>query len=449
MIVVMQIWEGDKNLAVGTAKRLKELYPDVLLGVLANNMCEHPKEMENYADLIHTTTEDVFAAGTGGLAAHELLCLALEMPGQIIVKIDADTKIHPVQGVTDEMFNKRAGVFGKMQQTIGEYGIALKSVNGGALGISRNAARLFVDEKILLDENLISLNKNNIPAYIRQKLEARMHGKLLSSHDWTIAWACEQLKIPMEYDSLLISIFEHEARKKIALAPNKNIISMMTKSSRSLTKNGQLRDEHLINERIRDKNISSFFSFIWGDNGIVVSKKDLETKHIINKEFINTEDALSYVTFRDGQHMTIMARPSCGKVQMLVLDLDESYDNSVDVSTVRTSEKRYHVFMRMEPALTEAEAREILEMATFADVVGSGEATFVYGCRVPSTPSYSKDCMPLHDGCVAVDKLRGEVEFIKKVDKFYSKEEALDVISQLSKACKAPLLETREELVLL
>ena len=441
MIVVMQIWEGDKDKAVFTAKRLKSLYPTILLGVLANK-CEYPEEMKKYADLIHTTIEDVFAAGTGGLAAHELLCLGLQMPGQIIVKIDPDTKIHLIKEMTDNSFSMHRGVFGKMQQTVGNYGVHLKSINGGALGICRNAARLLVDDKILLDECLITLNPACVSAYVRQKIEARMHGKLLSSHDWTIAWACEQLKIPMENNDLLVSAFEHEKRAMMSLSPSAGVREVVMK-------NTQLRDEHLFVNRKKTKDINSFMSFIWGDGGVVISKKDVETNHIIKKQFDIIEDAMSYILFKDGQHMTIMARPSSSFVQMLVIDLDCAYDNSVDVSAVKTSEDKYHILMRMEPAISEEEAREILAMANFADVAGSVEATIFYGSRVPSTPSYYQDCMALHDGCVLVNKPCGEVEFVKKVDKYYTKDEAIDVISQLSKVCKARPLVMKEELVLL
>lgn len=447
MIVVMQIWDGDKDKSVHTARRLKELYPDVLLGVLANN-CEHPKEIEEYADLVHTTTEDVFCSGTGGLAAHEILCLGLELPGQILVKIDPDTIIHEVADIHDNRF-KYQGVFGKLQQTRNNITINLMSINGGAMGINRNAARLFVDEKILLDDCLITLNPNRISAFIRMKLESRLKGKMLSSHDWTIAWACEQLGVPMNNDELITSVFEHEERKKVVIAADSHTRALATKVSINSIAASQLRDEHLFAQRDKVKRVCSFLSSIWGNNGIVISKKDTETRHLIERHFDEIEEAIDYITFKDGQHMTIMARPASDLVQMIVIDLDSPYDCSVNVSTIKTSTNRYHVYMKMEPAISEVEAREIISRAVFADVLGSIEATLYYGCRVPFTPSYDKDCVPLHDGCIAVGKLRGEVELLKEVDKFYTKEEAIDVISQLSAVCKARPLETKEELVLL
>ena len=453
MIIVMQIWDGDKEKAVETAALLKETYPDFFLGILSNQ-CDHPKEIEKYADLIHTTTEDVFAVGTGGLAAHELFSLGLEMPGDIIVKIDADTQIHKVENLNDAAFARRRGVFGKMQvarMLVRGEPFESSSINGGALGIKRSTARYLIDDKILLDDALVTFNPSKMSAYIREKMEGREGRVRLSSHDWSIAWACEYLKIPMEYDSLLISAFEHEARFSKGRPNADYIVGDRTADLFMNTKIG-LKKELLSQTTKNTEDVTSFIKEIWGNDGIVICKREYETGHLIKKNFTDITEAVEFVEFKDSRHMAITARPfrEDGKVQMIVLNIDVPYGNEVDVSCVKTSYGRSHVYMLMEPAITQEQADAIISSATFANVVGSRSATFNIGCRIPATASYSRECL-FSDGdkCETIRKLDGVVEQTKKVDRYFSVDEAIEVVSQLSEVCKVQLPVMKEEIVLL
>ena len=110
MIVVMQIWEGDKELAVETARTIREKLPTSKIGILAN-ACQHPKEFEQYVDLIHKTKEDLHLAG--GIALHELLVLGLRMSGRYILKVEPDCIFgEPAQGLEETLLDIPAGIHG-------------------------------------------------------------------------------------------------------------------------------------------------------------------------------------------------------------------------------------------------------------------------------------------------------------------------------------------------
>lgn len=434
MIVLMQIWEGDKHKAVNTAKTLKDIYPNFLLGILANN-CEHPKELEDYADLIHTTTEDVFRPNTGGLAAHELLELGLKMPGEVLVKIDADTEILFSEH-DDKSFCGMRGVFGAMKETHAMTHRSIRCINGGALGISRAAARRFVDEKILLHDSLITLSGVN--AYIRAKIEGRIAGKSVSSHDWTIAWACDELGIPMEQSDILISMFRHPVVTRATL-PNARIRQALN----SLESTG-LRKEYFLNDIDQKKKIASFLSGIWGEDGIMVTSLSQRT-------FNDLDEATQHIF--ENRHSIVSVRPIKNNAFHLIvlhLDPEANYNESLEVSTMRIADGTYQVIMKMEPSLTEDDARALIDMAKFTNTNKSIYATTQCGCRVPSTASFARECVYYHDGtCNAYAKIDGEIELIKNVDVYFSFDEAKDVILQLSKSCKEPILAIKEELVLL
>jgi len=448
VIIVMQIWDGDKEKAVETSARLKEAYPSFFLGILANN-CAYPKEIEKYADLIHSTAEDVFAVGTGGLAAHELFALGLKMPGDIIVKIDADTKINKIVNISDASFARRLGVFGKMQVATGGNPPSVhKSINGGALGIRRNTARAFVDEEILLSNALVTLDQSKVSAYIREKFENRQNRTMLSSHDWSVAWACEHLNVPMERDSLLVSAFEHEVRLSKP-KPLPYPLPSPRVSNSSLT--SQLKEELLYDSKRRTAEIASFIRDIWGDDGILISKKDYETGHVITREFTDLSEAVAFIEFRDSLDMAVTARPwrKDGSLQMIVLDTDVPCENITDVSLLKTSYGRSHLYMLMEPAVTKQEAEAVVSSATFANSVRSMSATFM-GCRVPGTTSYSRECLLIDgDNCKAIRKPNGVVELSRRIDRYFSVEEISGILSQLSKAYKVRPPVTEPEPALL
>jgi hypothetical protein len=446
MIVVMQIWDGDKDDCVMTAKAVKEEYPDCQLGILANN-CVHPEELEGYADLIHTTTEDVYHDRAGGLAIHELLVLGLRLSGKVIVKIDANTDIAFQDGLDDELI-ERSGVFGQVYQI--QRGQLL--VSASIFAISRVSAREIVDSCILLDtaiQNPSTGSQGNLRRYFNPK-------KGLSSHDWPIAYASSVLGIPHHYSGRLLKAFHHSPRERVS--------TMMFKKTAEETSSGivippsatDLRSEILAEspEHIGLNKAVEFISMIWGSEGVSISMKHDPDARMYIGDTMDSDGVLhhSAPTFNDiaeakkvlkegvFSFKVMNAKPENGAgVSMLVLDVDRQVPDDCQASVISTSHTHSQIFMLMDQNITQDQALELIKEADFADRSGSKATTLLVGVRIPGTASYEEVCLhnTTEDKCTAHKVLAdGKVRLVKFVDKFFTYDEALAVIRGLAESYK-------------
>jgi hypothetical protein len=455
MIVVMQIWDGDKDACVMTAKAVKEEYPDCQLGILANN-CTHPKELEDYADLIHTTTEDVYHDRAGGLAIHELLVLGLRLSGKVIVKIDANTEISFIGGLEDELI-KGCGVFGQVYQIHSNQLLVSASI----FAISRVSAREIVDSCILLDtaiQNPSTGSQSNLRRYFNPK-------KGLSSHDWPIAYASVVLGIPHHYSGKLLKAFHHNPRERV--------LTMMLKKTAKESLSGMvappgvddLRSEILAEspEHVGLNKAVEFISMIWGSDGVSISMKhDPDSRYYIGNT-IGSDGVLHHSApkfddiseakkaLKDGifSFKIMNAKPENGAgVSMLVLDVDRPVPENCQASVVSTSYTHSQIFMLMDQNITPRRALSLIKEADFADKSGSKATTLLVGVRVPGSASYEEVCLhnTTEDKCTAHKVLADEkVRLVKFVDKFFTYDEALAVIRDLAKSYKVPPPVTEPE----
>lgn len=441
----MQIWDGDKELAVMTAKSVKEEYPDCRLGILANN-CIHPKELEDYADLIHTTSEDVYHDHSGGLATHELLVLGLRLSGRVIVKIDPNTDIFLEEGLEDELC-RRNGVFGQLSMIQNQ-----QIVHSSIFAISRVSARELVDSCILLDSAIQNPSKGS-QSLLRRYFKPK---KGLSSHDWPVAYASSVLGIPNSYSGKLLQAFRHN--------PRENESTMMLKRTTEEASSGlvlppsvtDLRSEILAEspEHIGLNDAIEFISRIWGNEGVSISIKhdpngtyyvgdSVDSEGVLHHSVPKINDiAEAKKVLKEGvfSFKIMNAKPENGDgISMLVLDVDRPVPEDCKASVVSTSFTHSQIFMIMEQDITKEKALELIKEADFADKSGSKATTLLVGVRIPGTASYEEVCLhnTTEDKCTAHKVLAdGKVRLVKFVDKFFTYDEALAVIRGLAESYK-------------
>jgi hypothetical protein len=451
MIVVIQIWDGDKELSLSTAKKVKECYPNCHLGILANN-CVHPRGLEDYADLIHTTADDVYHDRSGGLAIHELLVLGLRMSGKVIIKIDPNTVISQQDGLEEDLA-KKTGVIGQIDMIRhGEF-----VVKSSVFALSRNIAREIVDSCILLDSALQDKSSCSQSSQSRlRRYFALKDG--LSSHDWPIAYASSVLGIPHNFSEKLLNAFYHKPRKQVS--------SMMFKKTAKEKASGivvppsatDLRSEILGEspEHIGLNKAVEFISMIWGSEGVSISMKSDPDGRMYIGDTIDSDGVLHHSApkfddiskakkvLKDGifSFKIMNAKPDNGAgVSMLVLDVDRPVPDDCKASVVSTSHTHSQIFMLMDQNITQKQALELIKEADFADKSGSKATTLLVGVRVPGSASYEEVCLhnTTEDKCTAHKVLADEkVRLVKFVDKFFTYDEALAVIRDLAKSYKVP-----------
>jgi hypothetical protein len=433
----MQIWDGDKELSVLTAKAVKEHYPECQLGILANN-CVHPKEIEDYADLIHTTAEDVYHDRSGGLATHELLILGLRLSGRVIVKIDPNTDIAFEEGLEDELC-KRSGVFGRLRM-IGRNPL----VHASVFAVSRVSARELADSCILLDLAIQNPSKGS-QSMLRRYFNPK---KGLSSHDWPIAYATTLLGIPNNYSGKLLKSFRHTPRKQ-------NVFSVPGLVEIPPPSTSDLRSEILAEspEHIGLNKAIEFISTIWGSEGVSISiKHDPSSSYYVGNSLdggvlrhsvpkINDISEAKKVLKEGVFSFKIMnAKPENGEgVSMLVLDVDKPIPEDCKASVISTSFTHSQIFMLMDQNITQKQALELIKEADFSDKGGSKATTFLVGVRIPGTASYEEVCLhnTTEDKCTAHKVLAdGKVRLVKFVDLYFTYDEALAVIRGLAESYK-------------
>ena len=435
MIVVMQIWEGDKDLAVETARTIREKLPTAKIGILAN-ACEHPKEIEQYVDLVHTTKEDLHLAG--GIAVHELLVLGLRMSGRYILKVEPDCVFGvPDPGLEETLLSIPAGIHG--------YHVVVGAVDAvetrqGYFGLDRATARRIVDEGILLSPSILNPNKQ-----IQLKRKRFMARNGQGAHSWPLALVCNKLKIN-HYDS-------PELRSFITHPPIKGLFTDDLDLQLMRLDRSELRGEIISSspEEIGLSIATDFVSRIWGPSGVSISQKaDPDSTYIgdavvagaiNNSSPVFTDIASANGVIRTGifLHRIMNCKPMDENgVAMVVLDVDRRIENC-DGSLVSTSFDHSQIFFIMKDPLSNESAETLIKEASFADQKGSKLATFLVGVRIAGTASYDEVCLhdTYSDKCTAQKILADDkVRLVKFVDKFFTYDEALAVIRGLAESYK-------------
>jgi len=437
MIVVMQIWDGDKELSVHTARAIRNTLPSSKIGVLANK-CEHPKELEDYCDLIQTTSDDLHMAG--GLAVHELLVLALRMSGSYILKVDPDCTFGtPQPDLEETLLSQGHGVKGRV------FSVAERKSTGilefmhyaasGFFGMDRPTARRFVDEGILLSPALLAPSEL---LELRRHNFSQFHGR--GSHSWPLGLACNKLDISPCPSPELSEFIQHP------LNVIRSVDGSDLEAQRKKLSDSPLLDEinSLSKEEIGLKFAVEFVSEIWGSLGVTISQRQDDENRIAHKNspFSDFESALSSLRTGIFQHNVITAKPlDESGVRMVILDVPSGDWDTSNASVVATSFNARQLFFTMQDPISDDAANKLIDEASFADKRSSRTSTLLHGVRLPGTACYEDVCLHRNnsDFCEARKVLSDDkVRLVKFVDKFFTYDEALDVIRGLAKSYKVP-----------
>jgi len=447
MIVVMQIWDGDKDVAVSTARILRERLPTANIGILANN-CQPPNELLDYVDLIHSTKEDLHLAG--GLALHELLVLGLRMNGRYLLKVEPDCTFGELsQDIEDKLYDGVSGYVHIRQERVGVKHELVGTTLNGFFCMDRGTARRIVDEKILLSSSL--LNPSDAMSLTRKHF-ARFFGK--GAHSWPLALVCNKMKIKHHDSPELREFIKHPPHDRSPIdASLKNQVQKLNSS--------HLRDE-IISSSAEEVGLGVAVDFLgktWGSSGVSISQKPDENAlyyvgdHGSAESFSHSAETFTDIetataVLRNGifQHRVMNCKPiEENGISMLVLDVEKNIDDckAIDgckASLVSTSFGSFQIFFLMQEPISEEATGVLIENATFANKSASQLATFLNGVRIPGTASFEEVC--LHGGiysdkCVAKKVLSDDkVRLVKFVDKFFTYDEALAVIRGLAESYK-------------
>jgi hypothetical protein len=128
----------------------------------------------------------LFGIENGGAVIERMLVLFLERPTRYLFKIDPDTVIHR----RFKYLPVRSGMFGTLQL---EH--ETPSIQGGCLGLTRDAAELILQSQMLRDSRLQEPAKfiNDSPYFVRMAHRANRCG--LASFDWILPWVAGELGI--------------------------------------------------------------------------------------------------------------------------------------------------------------------------------------------------------------------------------------------------------------
>jgi hypothetical protein len=130
----------------------------------------------------------LFGIENGGAVIERMLEIFLETPTGYLFKIDPDTAIHR----RFKYLPLRSGVFGTLQCEE-----ETPSVQGGCMGLTRDAAEEILQSRMLKDDRLKEPAKfiSESPYFFRMADRANRCG--LASFDWIVPWIAGQLGIPL------------------------------------------------------------------------------------------------------------------------------------------------------------------------------------------------------------------------------------------------------------
>ena len=130
----------------------------------------------------------LFGIENGGAVIERMLEIFLEKPTRYLFKIDPDTVIHR----RFKYLPVRSGVFGTLQCEE-----ETPSVQGGCMGLTRDAAEQIQRSRMLRDSRLKDPAKfiSDSPYFFRMADRAKRCG--LASFDWIVPWVASELGISL------------------------------------------------------------------------------------------------------------------------------------------------------------------------------------------------------------------------------------------------------------
>lgn len=200
---ILQCYQDAARLS-GCLARLRRHYPRTRVLVISDG-CADPAIPRICADhgVGFELGKRLFTHEHGGAAMHRLLVRFLEGREPVMIKIDPDTEVcRPLDFTPAEL--EHAKVLGVLQST-GTGSARMPGVQGGCILVNRPAAERIVASGALLHADL------GPPRYVwavSPSLLRRAQELGLTSHDWTLAYVCKALGIPIEAKAGIFSVWK-------------------------------------------------------------------------------------------------------------------------------------------------------------------------------------------------------------------------------------------------
>jgi hypothetical protein len=178
----------DIDLLDNCLSQLRQVYPESPL-IIRSDGDSDPKIAviaQKYEGECHYGKR-LYPIENGGMMIQEMLRLFLIKATAYLMKIDTDTHVARQFNLLPE----KSCIFGTLQQA-GEG--KLRSIQGGCSGFTLEAVQQLYDSRLLLDEQL---TQRPPPWALNESLYKRAMINGLTTFEWTIAWACEKLGIPL------------------------------------------------------------------------------------------------------------------------------------------------------------------------------------------------------------------------------------------------------------
>lgn len=172
--------------AIQAAKRLRQLYTGSRIIVRSDGIGLFDFDPPS-VDVEYYEEEPLFTVENGGAAIHRMLEIYFSKPAsKFLIKIDPDTLFHRKLSRLPE----GPEIFGTIQELDGCH-----SIQGGFIGIPKVAAWKIFKSDLLLSRELASPSSSGGAFMgIMQRRAARVG---LSSFDWSIGWAAQNLGISL------------------------------------------------------------------------------------------------------------------------------------------------------------------------------------------------------------------------------------------------------------
>ena len=180
---------NDFNEAEACLTDLRSHYPLARLAVRVDGDDDprYSSFRESFGAEVHNGPR-IFTVEHGGLLVATMLEMFLATQCRYLFKIDPDTQVHrPFHQLPAEDC-----IFGTVQG-----GEEYRSIQGGCLGITRNAAAVLANSGLLASPELCHPQAKAHESRYWEILSERAKRVGLSSFDWAIGWAANELSLPL------------------------------------------------------------------------------------------------------------------------------------------------------------------------------------------------------------------------------------------------------------
>ena len=184
----------DLDEAIVTLTQLRRHYPAARIMVRSDG--DDDPRLDALAEALRLEVRRgrrLFTVENGARLVHTMLEMYLEDPAPYLFKIDPDTDFHR----RFQRLPEAGGHFGTVMRVDGS-----PAVQGGCMGFSRDAAEAIASSELLLAPAFAEPAAANGGVYWTY-LEFRAKKFGLSSFDWSLGWAAQELSVPIfEYSEV-------------------------------------------------------------------------------------------------------------------------------------------------------------------------------------------------------------------------------------------------------